>query len=158
MPVPIRRSIDRGACTDTESNLCRDTDHSYWFSHGTMQYRPDYLNAISTALEFNLPLRMPHNQQWQLRFPNCASSLNSKGIVFTDYFVYDELENYEDVKSFWTNIIKNLKPVLPNCTYMRPGRAKSWRQSQTAGRHESGSGDFHQRSWYQKLMQMRKSF
>jgi len=31
--------------------------------------------------------------------------------VFTDYFVYDELQNEKDnVKSFWLEIVKNLKP------------------------------------------------
>lgn len=79
---------------------------------GTMQYRPDYLNAyIQLALEFNLPLRMASQSTMEaFGFPELRQQFEKKGIVFTDYFVYDELENYEDVKSFWTNIIKNLRP------------------------------------------------
>jgi len=43
-------------------------------------------------------------------FPEFRKQFAEKGIVFTDYFIYDELQNYRDVKSFWTSIIKNLKP------------------------------------------------
>ncbi len=79
---------------------------------GTMQYRPDYLNVyIQLALEFNLPLRMAAQSTMEaFGFPELRKQFEKKGIVFTDYFVYDELENYKDVKSFWTNIIRNLKP------------------------------------------------
>ena len=35
----------------------------------------------------------------------------ARGIVFTDYFIYDELKDESnDVKRFWLNIVKNLKP------------------------------------------------
>jgi len=79
---------------------------------GTMQYRPDYLNVyVQLALEFNLPLRMAAQSTMEaFGFPELRKQFEQKGIVFTDYFVYDELENYKDVKSFWTNIIRNLKP------------------------------------------------
>jgi len=79
---------------------------------GTMQYRPDYLNVyVHLALEFNLPLRMAAQSTMEaFGFPELRKQFEQKGIVFTDYFVYDELENYKDVKSFWTNIIRNLKP------------------------------------------------
>ena len=79
---------------------------------GTLQYNPDYMKAyLQLALEFNLPVRMAAQKTMEaFGFPELRKQFEQKGIVFTDYFVYDELENYEDVKSFWTNIIKNLRP------------------------------------------------
>jgi hypothetical protein len=79
---------------------------------GTMQYKAEYLNAyLELALEFNLPLRMAQQTTMEsFGFPELRNQFKEKGLVFTDYFVYDELKNYKDVRSFWTGIIKNLKP------------------------------------------------
>jgi predicted glycoside hydrolase/deacetylase ChbG (UPF0249 family) len=79
---------------------------------GTMQLNPEYLKVYEQlALEFNLPLRMAAQSTMEkFGFPEVRKEFEKKGIVFTDYFVYEELDNYKDVKSFWTNIIKNLKP------------------------------------------------
>lgn len=79
---------------------------------GTMQFRPDYLQAYATlALEFNLPLRMAAQSTMEkFGFPLLRKEFQDKGIVFTDWFIYDELDNYNDVKAFWISIIKNLKP------------------------------------------------
>jgi len=79
---------------------------------GTMQYKPEYLKSyIQLSLEFNLPLRMAEQSTMEgFVFPELRKQFKENGLVFTDYFVYDELKNYKDVKSFWTNIIKNLKP------------------------------------------------
>jgi predicted glycoside hydrolase/deacetylase ChbG (UPF0249 family) len=79
---------------------------------GTMQYKPEYLKAyIQLALEFNLPLRMAAQSTMEsFGFPELRKQFKEKGLVFTDYFVYDEMENYNNVKSFWASIIKNLKP------------------------------------------------
>ena len=42
---------------------------------------------------------------------DCGAQIAAKGIVFTDYFVYDELKNEKDnVKAFWLGVVKNLKP------------------------------------------------
>jgi predicted glycoside hydrolase/deacetylase ChbG (UPF0249 family) len=79
---------------------------------GTLQYRPDYLKVyIQLALEFNLPLRMAAQSTMEnFGFPELRKQFEEQGLVFTDYFIYDELENYKDIKAFWINIIKNLKP------------------------------------------------
>jgi predicted glycoside hydrolase/deacetylase ChbG (UPF0249 family) len=79
---------------------------------GTMQYKAEYLKAyLELALEFNLPLRMAQQSTMEsFGFPELRNQFKEKGLVFTDYFVYDELKNYKDVRSFWTGIIKNLKP------------------------------------------------
>jgi chitin disaccharide deacetylase len=79
---------------------------------GTMQYSPEYVKAyVQLAMEFNLPMRMP-SQATMVKFkqPTMREELSKQGLIFTDYFIYDELENYKEVKPFWTSIIKNLKP------------------------------------------------
>jgi chitin disaccharide deacetylase len=79
---------------------------------GTLQYSPDYLKVYAAlALEFKLPLRMAAQATMEsFGFPAVREELKKQGLVFTDYFVFDELANYKDVKSFWMNIIRNLKP------------------------------------------------
>ena len=79
---------------------------------GTMQYQLEYMEEyVKLALEFNLPLRMAAQPTMEsFGFPELREQYKEKGLVFTDYFIYDELENYTDVKTFWINIIKNLKP------------------------------------------------
>jgi chitin disaccharide deacetylase len=79
---------------------------------GTVQTNPEFLKAyLQLAVEFNLPLRMAAQSTMEkFGFPGLRQQFAEKGLIFTDYFVYDEMDNYKDVKSFWTNIIKNLKP------------------------------------------------
>jgi predicted glycoside hydrolase/deacetylase ChbG (UPF0249 family) len=79
---------------------------------GTVQTNPEYLKSyIQLAIEFNLPLRMASQATMEkFGFPDLRKQFEAKGLVFSDYFVYDELENYKDVKPFWTGILKNLKP------------------------------------------------
>jgi predicted glycoside hydrolase/deacetylase ChbG (UPF0249 family) len=79
---------------------------------GTLQYKPEYIKVyIQLAIEFNLPLRMAAQSTMEsFGFPELRDQFKEKGLIFTDYFVYDELSNYKEVRSFWTNIIKNLKP------------------------------------------------
>ena len=42
--------------------------------------------------------------------PGLREELTKQGVVFTDNFVYEELDHYKEVKPFWMDIIKNLKP------------------------------------------------
>ena len=81
---------------------------------GTMQYDLRYLQMyLQLAIEFDLPLRMA-SQETMARsgHPELREQFASKGIVFTDYFIHDELkeEQSKGVKPFWLNIVKNLKP------------------------------------------------
>jgi predicted glycoside hydrolase/deacetylase ChbG (UPF0249 family) len=97
----IRKALDAGIpVTHIDSHM------------GTMQYSPDFLKIyIQLAIEFNLPLRMAAQSTMEsFGFPDMRKQFADMGLVFTDYFVYDELKNYKDVKAFWTNIIKTLKP------------------------------------------------
>lgn len=79
---------------------------------GTMQLKPEYLKVYEQlALEFNLPLRMAAQSTMEkFGFTEFRKQSQEKGLVFTDYFIYEELDDYKDVKSFWINIVKNLKP------------------------------------------------
>ena len=66
---------------------------------------------MQLAMEFNLPLRMPSQSTMEkFKQPTLRDELSKQGVVFTDYFIYEELDNYKEVKPFWINIIKNLKP------------------------------------------------
>lgn len=80
---------------------------------GTYQLNPAYIEVyLRLAKEYNLPLRMASQSTLekfgmaQLR-PEAAKM----GLIFTDYMVYEELQQYEDdVEGFWLDVIKNLQP------------------------------------------------
>ena len=47
----------------------------------------------------------------RLGYPGLRDEFSAKGILFPDYFVYDELKDEKkDVKAFWLEIVRNLKP------------------------------------------------
>ncbi len=80
---------------------------------GTVQLHPDYVAVyLQLAKEFDLPVRMASQQTLSNRgFADLRQMFAAQGIYFPDYFIYDELENYgSDVKAFWVNILKSLKP------------------------------------------------
>lgn len=97
----VRKALDAGIpLTHIDSHM------------GTMQLDKEWLKAYEQlSLEFGLPLRMAQQSTMEkFGFPGIRKEFSDKGIIFTDYFVYEELDNYKDVKLFWTDIIKNLKP------------------------------------------------
>jgi hypothetical protein len=94
--------------------LAAGIDVTRFDSHmGTLQLNPDYMKVyVQLALEFDLPLRMA-SQETMARFgqPDLRAQMAAQGILFTDYFVYDELKDEKNgVKDFWLRIVKNLKP------------------------------------------------
>lgn len=94
--------------------LAAGVDVTHLDSHmGTMQLNPEYMKAyVQLGVEFDLPLRMA-SQETMARFgqPDLRNQIAAKGIVFTDYFIYEELKNQKNgVKAFWLDIVKNLKP------------------------------------------------
>src|ERR1041385_3016676 len=99
----IQRALDAGV------------DVTHFDSHmGTMQYDPRYLEMyIKLALEFKLPVRMA-SQETMARngHPELREQFASKGVVFTDSFIQDELkeEQKKGVKPFWMDVVRNLKP------------------------------------------------
>src|SRR5258707_4383688 len=80
---------------------------------GIMQLVPEYMKSyLQLAVEFDLPVRMG-SQDTMVKFgaPKLREQFAAKGIVFSDYFVSEELPQERDgVKSFWLKIVKNLKP------------------------------------------------
>ena len=97
----IQRALDAGI------NITHIDSHM-----GTYQLNPEYMKVyFQLASEFNLPLRMASQKTMEkFGFGNLRKEYAEKGLVFTDFFIYDELQNYKEVKSFWTDIVKNLKP------------------------------------------------
>ena len=94
--------------------LAAGIDVTHLDSHmGTLQLNPDYMKVyVQLGVEFDLPLRMA-SQETVARFgqPELRNQIAAKGIVFPDYFVYDELKDEKDgVRQFWLNVVKNLKP------------------------------------------------
>ena len=94
--------------------LAFGVDVTHLDSHmGTLQLDPNYMKSyLQLGEEFDLPLRMG-SQETLVRFgyPKLRDEFAARGIVFTDYFIYDELKDEsKDVKGFWLNIVKNLKP------------------------------------------------
>src|SRR5260370_24859442 len=80
----------------------------------TLQDAPWLLERVlELAVEVKLPLRMA-SQETMARngHPELREQFAAKGIVFTDYFVHDELKQEEakGVKPFWMDVVKNLKP------------------------------------------------
>jgi len=86
---------------------------------GTMQLGAHFHKIyVQLAEEFNVPLRMA-SQATMEKFPvvgakTMRKELADKGLVFPDYFIYEEFQtgNYgqANTKEFWMNYIKNLKP------------------------------------------------
>lgn len=94
--------------------LAAGVDITHLDSHmGTLQRDPRYFKVyVQLGVEFNLPLRMA-SQETMARFgqPGLRAQVAAQGIVFPDYFVFDELDQAKpDVKAFWRRIVKNLKP------------------------------------------------
>lgn len=103
--------------------LAAGIDVTHLDSHmGTLQLHPDYLKVyLQLAVEFNLPVRMASQATLdRAGFPQLRDSFAAKGIVFPDHFVYEELKNEsKDVKGFWMNVVKNLKPGVTE-VYVHP--------------------------------------
>lgn len=80
---------------------------------GTFQLHPLYIEQyVRLAKEYNLPLRMA-SQSTLAKYgqPNLRKLAAEMGLVFTDFMVYEELQEYgDDVEAFWLDIIENLQP------------------------------------------------
>jgi chitin disaccharide deacetylase len=80
---------------------------------GVLQLEPRYVKSyLQLAAEFDLPVRMA-SQETLTRFghPEVREQFAAKGILFPDYFVYEELnDERKNVKSFWLEVVKKLKP------------------------------------------------
>lgn len=94
--------------------LAAGVDLTHLDSHmGTLQLHPDYVKVyLQLAAEFDLPVRMASQETLAARgYGQLRAQFAAKGILFPDYFVYDELkEEGKDVRKFWLEIVRQLKP------------------------------------------------
>ena len=94
--------------------LAAGVDVTHIDSHmGTLQLHPEYVKSyVQLAVEFDLPFRMASQETLaRMGHPELRKQFEAKGIVFPDYFVYDNLKDEKaGVKSFWLDVVKNLKP------------------------------------------------
>lgn len=94
--------------------LSAGVDVTHLDSHmGALQLNPRYVEVyLQLAVEFDLPVRMAGAPTLErFGFPELRQRFADKGIVFPDHFIYEELKNEKpDVKRFWLEIIRNLKP------------------------------------------------
>ncbi len=94
--------------------LAAGVDVTHLDSHmGTLQYDAGYMESyLKLALEFDLPVRMASQHTLEtFQQPRLRARFAAKGIVFTDDFVYEGLQDEsKDVKGFWLRVLKNLKP------------------------------------------------
>jgi len=94
--------------------LAAGVDVTHLDSHmGTLQLAPQYVEVyLQLAAEFNVPVRMASQETLARNgHPEMRDGFAAKGIVFTDYFIYEELQNEKKgVKDFWLGIVRNLKP------------------------------------------------
>ncbi|WP_188746513.1 polysaccharide deacetylase family protein [Parapedobacter defluvii] len=79
---------------------------------GTFQLDPAYFEQYARlAKTFNLPLRMASQSTLEKYGQGgMREKCIQLGLVFPDYLIYEELQNYGEVEDFWVNIIDNLKP------------------------------------------------
>jgi chitin disaccharide deacetylase len=102
------------ARAQVQKALAAGIDVTHLDSHmGTLQLDPRYLEVyVKLGVEFNLPLRMASEATFERHgFPGWRKKIAAQGIVFTDYFIFDELKDEpKDVKGFWKKILTQLKP------------------------------------------------
>ena len=80
---------------------------------GTFQLDPAYFEQYARlASEFNLPLRMASQTTLEKYGQGgLRATCTQLGLVFPDYLIYEELQDYNgDVADFWVKIINELKP------------------------------------------------
>lgn len=98
----IRRALDYGI------------DVSHIDSHmGVLQLHPAYLEKyLQLAVEFDLPARMASQATFErLGDPKGRARFAAAGILFTDDFIYDDLDQEpKDVAGYWKRKFRSLKP------------------------------------------------
>ncbi len=97
-----------------ERAISAGIDVTHLDSHmGALQLHPEYMKVyLALAIEFDLPVRMASQSTFaRMGHPELRAQFAAKGIVFPDYFVYDELGNEQGrVREFWMDVVRNLQP------------------------------------------------
>ena len=118
VPEVYQHATPAEALTEARAQVRKALDAGIDVTHldthmGALNFDPRYVQVyLQLGKEFNLPLRMPSQiTAARFGFSDLREQFSSKGIVFPDYLVYDELDEEKGgVKQFWVKILRNLKP------------------------------------------------
>ena len=118
VPEVYQHATPAEALTEARAQVRKALDAGIDVTHldthmGALNFDPRYVQVyLQLGKEFNLPLRMPSQiTAARFGFSDLREQFASKGIVFPDYLIYDELDEEKGgVKQFWVKILRNLKP------------------------------------------------
>ena len=118
VPEVYQHATPEEALTEARAQVRKALDAGIDVTHlathmGALNFDPRYAQVyLQLGREFNLPLRLPSQvTAARFGFSDLREQFASKGIVFPDYLIYDELdEEKSGVKQFWMKILRNLKP------------------------------------------------
>ena len=118
VPEVYQHATPAEALTEARAQVRKALDAGIDVTHldthmGALNFDPRYVQVyLQLGKEFNLPLRMPSQiTAARFGFTDLREQFASKGIVFPDYLIYDELDEEKGgVKQFWVKILRNLKP------------------------------------------------
>ncbi len=103
----LRAQIDKA--------LAAGIDVTHIDSHmGPLQLRLDYHELyLKLARDYRLPLRVASRHSlYQLGFDSIVEGLDRDGIVHTDHFVFRGPPSPAETVSYWTKLIRGLRPGL----------------------------------------------
>jgi chitin disaccharide deacetylase len=98
-----------------EKALAAGIDVTHLDNHmGTLHMRADYHEIYARlADEYRLPLRLASRNQMRAHGMGAIlEQLDAAGIVTTDHFVFHGPSAVAETESYWTNLIRTLKPGL----------------------------------------------
>ena len=112
-----RTSNPNEALLEGRAQIQRALDDGIHVTHidshmGTYQYDYAYQQVyMQLAAEFDLPLRMPSQSLCDaMGFPNLRKDFADKGLVFPDFLILVEDNNYDNrVKEYWIETLSNLQ-------------------------------------------------
>jgi len=92
---------------------------------GPLHLRADYHRIyLKLALDFRLPIRLtPRRVMQQLGMGDILNELDCNGIFYPDNFVHSGPKNLDATESFWTELLRNLKPGISEI-YCHPALAR----------------------------------
>ena len=92
---------------------------------GPLHLRADYHRIyLKLAMDFRLPIRLTARRVMrQLGMADILADLDRNGIFYPDNFVHPGPKNLDETESFWTDILRNLKPGISEI-YCHPALAR----------------------------------
>jgi len=92
---------------------------------GPLHLRADYHRIyLKLALDFRLPIRLtPREVMRESGMGDILEALDTNSIFYPDNFVHSGPKNLEETESYWTDLIRKLKPGISEI-YCHPGLAR----------------------------------